>query len=145
MAPTAKKWTYDLHPGLAMTQSVLAGMKEKTGRSPDEWVALIKKQAPPSETQRRAWLKEEHGFGTNYAGWLAELSVGKGQEKDPEGYLKQASEYVEKMFAGPKEGLRPIYDELLKLGKTMGKDVRVCPCQTIVPLYRKHVFAQIKP
>jgi hypothetical protein len=27
----------------------------------------------------------------------------------------------------------------------MGKDVRVCPCQTIVPLYRNHVFAQIKP
>src|SRR5262249_34907324 len=23
--------------------------------------------------------------------------------------------------------------------------VKVCPCQTIVPLYRKHVFAQIKP
>src|ERR1041384_645465 len=29
------------------------------------------------------------------------------------------------------------------LGK--GADVKVCPCQTIVPLYRKHVFAQIKP
>ncbi len=24
-------------------------------------------------------------------------------------------------------------------------DVKVCPCQTIVPLYRKHVFAQVKP
>jgi hypothetical protein len=23
--------------------------------------------------------------------------------------------------------------------------VKACPCQTIVPLYRKHVFAQIKP
>jgi predicted GTPase len=27
----------------------------------------------------------------------------------------------------------------------MGSDVKVCPCQTIVPLYRNHVFAQIKP
>ena len=27
----------------------------------------------------------------------------------------------------------------------MGKDVKACPCQTIVPLYRNHVFAQIKP
>lgn len=40
---------------------------------------------------------------------------------------------------------RPIYDELLKLGKSLGRDVKACPCQTIVPLYRKHVFAQIKP
>ena len=26
-----------------------------------------------------------------------------------------------------------------------GKDVKVCPCQTMVPFYRKHVFAQVKP
>jgi Domain of unknown function (DUF5655) len=49
------------------------------------------------------------------------------------------------MFAGPKESLRPIYHELLKLGLALGEDVKACPCQTIVPLYRKHVFAQIKP
>jgi hypothetical protein len=28
---------------------------------------------------------------------------------------------------------------------SVGKDVKACPCQTIVPLYRNHVFAQIKP
>lgn len=33
----------------------------------------------------------------------------------------------------------------LKLGFSMGKDVRACPCKTIVPLYRRHVVAQIKP
>src|SRR5947208_11084109 len=49
------------------------------------------------------------------------------------------------MFAGKKESLRPIYDALLKLGLSMGKDVKACPCQTIVPLYRRHVFAQLKP
>ena len=41
--------------------------------------------------------------------------------------------------------LRPIYDELLTLGKSLGNDVKACPCKTIVPLYREHVFAQIKP
>src|SRR5204863_7204680 len=41
--------------------------------------------------------------------------------------------------------LRPIYDRLLKLGLGVAKDVKACPCQTIVPLYRHHVFAQIKP
>jgi hypothetical protein len=49
------------------------------------------------------------------------------------------------MFAGGKAHLRPIYDALLKLGLSVGKDVKACPCQTIVPLYRNHVFAQIKP
>ena len=49
------------------------------------------------------------------------------------------------MYAGPKAGLRPLHDRLLQLGRALGPDVRVCPCQTIVPLYRNHVFAQIKP
>jgi hypothetical protein len=64
---------------------------------------------------------------------------------DPEAYLKAAEQYVEEMFSGKKAHLRPVYEALLKLGFKLGKDVRVCPCQTIVPLYRKHVFAQIKP
>jgi hypothetical protein len=41
--------------------------------------------------------------------------------------------------------LRPIFDALLKLGFSLGNDVKACPCKTIVPLYRKHVFAEIKP
>ena len=49
------------------------------------------------------------------------------------------------MFSGAKVALRPIYEALLKLGLKLGKDVKVCPCQTIVPFYRDHVFAQIKP
>src|SRR5438045_9679680 len=49
------------------------------------------------------------------------------------------------MLAGKKERLRPLYNALLKLSPSMGKDIKACPCQTIVPLYRNHVFAQIKP
>ena len=64
---------------------------------------------------------------------------------DPDAYLRAAEGYVEKMFSGSKAGLRPLYDELLKVGLKVAKDVKACPCQTIVPLYRNHVFAQIKP
>ena len=60
-------------------------------------------------------------------------------------YLATAERYVEDMFSGPKAALRPIYDALLMLGLTIGKDTKACPCKTIVPIYRHHVFAQIKP
>jgi Domain of unknown function (DUF5655)/Domain of unknown function (DUF4287) len=137
--------SYDVHPGVAMVENIMAGMKQKTGRSVEEWIQLIEKQAPAGEKERRAWLKDKHGLGMNYAWWLAEQSLGKGDDGSPETYLKQAEEYVAKMFSGAKAGLRPIYDALLKLGRSLGNDVKVCPCQTIVPFYRKHVFAQIKP
>jgi len=128
-----------------MYQNSLAALKQKTGRTLEEWVKLVQKSGPSTEKERRAWLKAEHGLGMNYAGWIAEHSVGKGDDGNPETYLKQAEEFVENMYAGAKESLRPIFDALLKLGRRMGRDVKVCPCQTMVPLYRKHVFAQIKP
>jgi hypothetical protein len=129
-----------------MTQKWVATLKEKSGRSLEEWLKLVKKSGPSSEKERREWLKSEHGLPTNSAWWIAERAGGKGDGmEDPDAYLRAAEGYVEVMFSGGKVGLRPAYDALLKLGLSMGKDVKACPCQTIVPLYRKHVFAQIKP
>jgi hypothetical protein len=137
--------TYDVHPSLGMYQSSLTALKQKTGRTMEEWVKLVQKSGPATEKERRAWLKAEHGLGMNYASWIAEHSVGKGDDGNPETYLRQAEEFVDNMFSGAEESLRPIFDALLKLARSMGADVKVCPCQTMVPLYRKHVFAQIKP
>jgi len=141
-----KRWKYDLHPSVRMADSIIKGMKEKTGRSIDEWVAHAKKHGPADEKERAAWLKEEHGLGTNYAGWIAQRSIGKSEvSENPDEYLEQAQGYVDKMYAGPKAPLRAIYDEILTFAKTLGPDIGVSPCQTIVPIYRKHVIAQIKP
>ena len=143
---TKKKSIYGVHPGVLMTQKWVAELKQKTGRSLDEWLRFVKKEGPKDEKDRREWLKREHGLGTNSAWWIAERSVGKGSEvDDPDRYLEAAEGYVDAMFSGSKAALRPIYDALLKLGLSVGKKAKACPCQTIVPLYRNHVFAQIKP
>ena len=140
------KSLYGVHPGVAMVQKWVAELKVKTGRSMEEWLALVKKEGPKDEKSRREWLKTKHKFGTNSAWWIAERADGKGGEEDtPEAYLKAAVRYVAEQYTGPKEKLRPIYDELLRLGKSLGEDVKACPCKTIVPLYRQHVFGQIKP
>ena len=146
MAQSKLKSVYSVHPGVAMTQKWIEDLKQKSGRSLDEWMKYLKKNAPKDEKERREWLKTEHGLGTNTARWLAERAEGKGAELgDPDAYLKAAEGYVETMFSGAKGSLRPIYDALLKLGLGIGKDAKACPGQTIVPLYRNHVFAQIKP
>jgi hypothetical protein len=145
MAAAKTQALYDVHPGVAMAQKWVAELKGKTGRSLDEWLALVKKEGPKDEKARREWLKTKHKLGTNSAWWIAERAEGKGEDDSPEAYLKSAAKYVEEQYAGPKEMLRPIFDELLKIGRSMGDDVKVCPCKTIVPLYREHVFAQIRP
>jgi hypothetical protein len=140
------KTLYGVHPGVAMVEKWVAELKVKTGRSLEEWITLAAKEGPKEEKARRAWLQSKHNLGTNSAWWISERVDGKGTEEDsPEAYLNTAAVYVEEQYAGTKEKLRPIYDELLRLGKSMGEDVKACPCRTMVPLYREHVFAQIKP
>jgi len=140
------KSVYSVHPGVLMTRKWISDLKQKTGRSLDEWLAHIKKSGPKDVKARREWLKQEHGLGTNTAWWLAERAEGKGEDSgDPDLYLQAAERDVEKMFSGGKAALRPLYHALLKLGLKTGKEAKACPCQTIVPLYRNHVFAQIKP
>lgn len=149
MAKSAKQGSkpnpYGVHPSVTMVQKWIADLPAKTGRSLDEWLEHIRAAGPKTEVERRDWLKAKHGLGTNSAWWLAERADGRGEDDDPEKYLASALVYVEEMFAGKKAGLRPLYEQLLALGLSMGKDVKACPCKTIVPLYRNHVFAQIKP
>jgi hypothetical protein len=145
-AATKAESLYGVHPGVAMMQKWVTELKEKTGRSLEEWLTLVKKEGPKDEKSRREWLKTKHKLGTNSAWWIAERAEGKGDEdSDPERYLEAAVRFVEEQYAGPKGAMRPMFEALLKLGKSMGGDVKACPCKTIVPLYRNHVFAQIKP
>jgi len=145
-ARATKRSRYSVHPGVKMVQNWVATLKEKTGRSLEEWLALVKRSGPRTEKERREWLKKEHGLGTNAASWIAERAEGKTTvDDDPQAYLQAAEGYVEKMFSGGKAALQPVYEALLDLGFSLGPDVKACPGRTIVPLYREHVFAQIKP
>jgi hypothetical protein len=140
------KSLYSVHPAVAYTQAIIANLPATTGKSLEEWLGLVKQSAVIGEKQRREWLKREHRLGGTKAALIAECAEGMPNEStDPEVYLRNAVAYVEAMYAGPKAALRPIHDALIQLGTGLGTDVKVCPCKTIVPLYREHVFAEIKP
>src|SRR6202142_3303339 len=116
---------YSVHPGVAQTQKWVHDLPQKTGRSLDEWLALTRKSGPPTEKERIEWLKREHKLGTNSAAWIAGRLEGKNTEEDsPEAYLKQAEQWVEAQYAGPRAPLGALYEELLKLGFSLGKDVK---------------------
>lgn len=137
---------YSVHPSIAYINAIVTNLPKTTGKSMDEWVRLVKKSGPASQKDRSAWLRKEHKLGATSASMIALHAEGKGgEDTDPDVYLKMAPQYVEAMYAGPHSALQPIHDALIKLCTSLGKDVKVCPCKTIVPVYRRHVFAQIKP
>ncbi|HVT14433.1 MAG TPA: DUF5655 domain-containing protein [Fimbriimonadaceae bacterium] len=129
---------YSPHPGLAMVARSRENLLERTGMSLEHWVERLVQERPADRKAQLAWLKEQ-GITTNYAQWIVDEAAGDG----PENYDPDA--LVEAQYAGKKEILRPVYESLLKEGFALGEDVKACPCVTFVPLYRKNVFAQIKP
>jgi hypothetical protein len=131
---------YSLPPGYSMEAVYHVNLRERTGRSFEEWVAIARSSGPGGEKAKREWLKDEHGFTTNYAGWVASAAVGK--EEGAEAYDPEA--LVAAMFE-QKPALLPVYEKTLELALAIGADVKACPGKTIVPLYRKHVFGQLKP
>lgn len=142
---TTAKIKYAVHPGVKKAQDWLERLARKTGRTLEEWLEMIEKSGHTDPKARQLWLKKEHGFGTMEAMWLAGRVEGKGQEWcDGKAYLTAADKYVEALYAGPKAGLWPLYEKLVEMAATLGKDVTASPCKTFVPLYRRHVFAQIK-
>ena len=91
--------------------------------------------------------EERARLGTNAAWWLADHAEGKDdlEEGDPKVYVARAAEYVDALFSGSKAALRPLYDNLYDLARSIGDDIKISPGKTIVPIYRNHVIAQIKP
>jgi hypothetical protein len=140
------KSIYSVHPGVYMVMKWVAELKQKTGRTLEEWQKFIVSDGPKTMRERAAWLKQEFKVGGNTASWLAERADGQPTwDASEESYLAIAPRYVEKMFGRAKSALLPLYEQLLELGRTLGSDVKFCPCKTIVPFYRNHVFAQVKP
>src|SRR5262249_42312707 len=90
------KSLYSVHPGFEMEAGYRKTLRARTGKTYEKWVEITKKTGPPTEKERRAWLKEKHGHTTNYAWWIAEGS--EGTASGAEGYEPEA--YVEAMFAG---------------------------------------------
>ncbi len=137
---------YGVHPGVYMVMKWVAELKDKTGRTLEEWQKYIVKNGPKETKARIIWLKEKHKLGANTAGWLAERADGQPTwDESEEAYLAIAPKYVEEMFSGKKAHLLPLYYKLLELGRALGDDVKFCPCKTIVPFYRNHVIAQVNP
>src|SRR5215510_810421 len=69
LANPKTKSIYSVHPGVVMVQKWVETLPEKTGRSLEEWISLVKKSGPKTEKERREWLKDKHKLGTNSAWW----------------------------------------------------------------------------
>ena len=116
-------------------QTMIDNMPEKTGKSLQEWRAILNKKQFEKHSQAVKFLKEEHGVTHGFANTIVALS------KDDD---STQEDLVENQYKG-KEDLRPIYEKLLSVVTQFGDDVIVTPKKSTVSIIRKRQFALIKP
>jgi uncharacterized protein DUF5655 len=119
-----------------MVEAVTRNMQKNTGKTADEWRALLKKSGPKGgdEKAKYAWFREQG------VGHVAAKVLSGGLEP-----YQNPGKLVDAQYAGAKKELRPIYEAVLKAAKKLGKDVVERPCKTYVPLHRSKTFAVVKP
>ncbi|MEZ5977349.1 MAG: DUF4287 domain-containing protein [Planctomycetota bacterium] len=123
----------------AMAATMIANLKEKTGKTLEQWVALARKSGESKHGAIVKWLKGEHGMTHGYANLVAHSVL------NPAGSAPAGDDLVAAMYAGKKAALRPIHEALVKAAKALGKDVELAPKKTYVSLRRSKQFALIQP
>ncbi len=123
----------------ALAQTMLDNLPEKTGKSLKQWLALLKKTPLEKHGQVVKHLKTEHGVTHGFANLIAHHYL-KAAQPAPD----SANDLVDAQYQGPKAELRPVYDALIKMVGTFGKDVEVSPKKTYVSLRRNKQFALIQ-
>ena len=119
-------------------QSQARNIEQATGRSIDDWVALVKasgagaarRDRGVAEGRARVQPRERQLRGIVSEAWLGH---GGGDE------------LVDAMYAGPKATLRPFHDQVIELARGFGPDVELAPKQAYVSLRRSKQFGTVGP
>jgi uncharacterized protein DUF5655/uncharacterized protein DUF4287 len=120
-----------------MANAMIANMKENTGKTLAQWITIAKKSGEEKHGGIVKHLKSEHGMTHGFANLVALKALKSDAGGD--------DALIAAQYGGPKAGLKPIYDALIKAAKACGKDVEVSPKKAYVSLRRNKQFAIIQP
>ena len=119
--------------------SMIANMKTNTGKTLEEWLAIAKKSKLEKHGEIVRMLKADHGLGHGFANLVAHNVRGSLTPATTDG------EPAAGQYDGPKAALKPIYDKLVSICESFGKDVELSPKKGYVSLRRSKQFASIHP
>jgi len=114
---------------------MIDNMPEKTGKSLDQWKTILKGKSFTKHSEGVRYLKTEHHVTHGFANTIVTLAKEKKNSSD---------DLVDTQYKG-KEGLIPIYENLIEYVNALGSDVTITPKKGSVSVIRKRQFVLIKP
>lgn len=121
-----------------MANTMINNLPEKTGKSLNQWLAIVGKASLDKHGRIVAMLKKDHRVTHGFANLIAQQYLSQGKPTAGE-------DLVAAQYQGAKAGLRPIYDAVTAMVGKFGRDVEVAPKKTCVSYRRNKQFALIQP
>ncbi|MFA7445861.1 MAG: DUF4287 domain-containing protein [Flavobacteriaceae bacterium] len=121
------------------TQTMIENLYKNTGKTLEQWIAIVKKQDFAKHGEVIKYLKETHELTHGFANLIAHKSKGSDA-----GSAGNPDDLITKQYQG-KEHFKPFYDKLIAEIQSYGKDVEIAPKNTYVSLRRKKQFATLNP
>src|SRR5437588_38049 len=123
-----------------MKAAMIAGLAEKTGKSLEEWLRILRASKLTKHKECVTLLKTSHGVTHGFANMIALQFLQTDSQTATDTDALVAAQY-----AGAKAGLVPIYDAVIAAVRSFGKDVEVSPKKAYVSLRRSKQFAIVQP
>lgn len=122
-----------------MADKMRANVVEKTGRSVDDWMVVLRRADLEKHGEMVKLLKAEHGVTHGFANLIVHdfRAMGGDGAGTPDPIVEQ--------YSGKKEHLRPVYDAIMARVEGLGDDVEVSPKKAYVSLRRSKQFATVGP
>ena len=121
------------------TQTMIDNLHKNTGKSLDEWIAVVSKEKLQKHGDILKFLKENYGFTHGFANLVAHKAL-----KSDAGSAEDQDELVAKQYVG-KAQFWPVYEKLKREIEALGTDVEFIPKNAYVSVKRKKQFAMLVP
>ena len=129
------------------TETLIANLQTRAGKSLDELKAIVRASGLTKHGQAVAMLKDKHGMGHGDANMVAHLTFNPEVvlgAKTTAGETLDANAELDRIYTGPKAGLRPIHERVMTEIGRLG-DFEQAPKKTYISLRRKKQFAMVGP
>ena len=121
------------------TQTMIDNLHKNTGKTLEQWTAIVNKENFAKHGEVVKFLKEKHSLTHGFANLIAHKAKGSDA-----GSAENQDDLIVKQYQG-KEHLKPLYDKLMENIQQFGNDIEIAPKNAYVSLRRKKQFAILQP
>lgn len=118
---------------------MIENLQKNTGKTLDQWIAIVRKEKLVKHGDAMKFLKEQHALTHGFANLIALKARGSDS-----GSIENQDDLIAKQYEG-KASLKLIYDKLIDEIQKFGDDIEIAPKNAYVSVRRKKQFAMLQP